>query len=59
MTPEVLGTSAVALPALALGLLAGAWLRSRVQQEMFRTVVLAVLVFTGIGVIISASGGLA
>jgi uncharacterized membrane protein YfcA len=59
VTPEVLGTSAVALPALALGLLAGAWLRSRVQQEMFRTVVLAVLVFTGIGVIISASGGLA
>lgn len=59
VTPEVLATSAVALPALALGLLAGAWLRSRVQQEMFRTLVLAVLVFTGIGVIISASGSLA
>ena len=54
-TPEVLGTSGVALPALAAGLLAGAWLRSRVQQEVFRTVALAVLVFTGIGVIISVS----
>lgn len=59
MTPEVLETSAVALPALAVGLLAGAWLRSRVQQEMFQTLVLAVLVFTSIGVIVSASGSLA
>jgi len=58
VTPEVLATSGVALPALAVGLLAGAWLRFRVQQEVFRTVVLAVLVFTSIGVIISASGGL-
>jgi uncharacterized membrane protein YfcA len=58
MTPEVLGTSAVALPALAIGLLAGAWLRLRVPQEVFQTLVLAVLVFTGIGVIVSASGGL-
>jgi len=59
MTPDVLGTSGAALPALAVGLLAGAWLRSREQQEVFRTVVLAVLVLTSIGVIISASGGLA
>jgi uncharacterized membrane protein YfcA len=58
MTPEVLGTSAVALPALAVGLLAGAWLRSRVPQELLQTLVLAVLVLTGIGVIVSASGGL-
>jgi len=58
VTPEVLATSGVALPALAVGLLAGAWLRFRVQQEVFRTVVLAVLVFTSIGVIISASEGL-
>jgi uncharacterized membrane protein YfcA len=58
MTSEVLATSGMALPALALGLLAGAWLRLRVQQELFRTVVLAVLVLTSIGVIISASGGL-
>ncbi len=56
VTPEVLGMSGVALPALAVGLLAGAWLRLRVQQEVFRTVVLAVLVFTSIGVIISARG---
>jgi uncharacterized membrane protein YfcA len=55
VTPEVLGTSAVALPPLAVGLLVGAWLRLRVQQEVFRTVVLAVLVSTSIGVIISAS----
>ena len=58
MTPEVLRTSAVALPALAVGLLAGAWLRSRVPQELFQTLVLAVLVFTSIGIIVSASGGL-
>jgi uncharacterized membrane protein YfcA len=56
VTPEVLGTSGVALPAMTVGLLAGAWLRLRVQQEVFRTVVLAVLVFTSIGVIISARG---
>jgi uncharacterized membrane protein YfcA len=55
VTPEVLGTSGVALPALAAGLLAGAWLRSRVQQEVFRTVALAVLVLTGIAIIISVS----
>jgi uncharacterized membrane protein YfcA len=58
VTPEVLGTSGAALPALAIGLLAGAWVRLRVQQEAFRTVVLAVLVFTSIGVIVSASGGI-
>ena len=52
---EVLAATGVALPALALGLLAGAWLRSRVQQEVFRTLVLAVLVFTSIGVIVSVS----
>jgi hypothetical protein len=39
--------------------MAGAWLRSRVHEGLFRTVVLAVLVFTSIGVIISASGSLA
>jgi len=58
VTPEVLATSGMALPALALGLLAGAWLRLQVQQELFRTVVVAVLVFTSVGVIISASGGI-
>jgi uncharacterized membrane protein YfcA len=56
VTPDVLGTSAVALPPLAVGLLVGAWLRLRVRQEVFRVVVLAVLVCTSIGVIVSASG---
>jgi len=51
--PVIVG--AVGIVPLAAGLLAGAWLRSRVQQEVFRTVALAVLVFTGIGVIISVS----
>jgi uncharacterized membrane protein YfcA len=55
---EVLTATGLALPAVAAGLVAGAWLRSRVQQELFRTLVLAVLVFTSVGVIISTSGGL-
>jgi uncharacterized membrane protein YfcA len=55
---DVLTATGVALPAVGAGLMAGAWLRSRVQQGLFRTVVLAVLVFTSIGVIVSTSGGL-
>jgi uncharacterized membrane protein YfcA len=55
VTPEVLGISGVALPALALGLLAGVWLRARVNEALFRTLVLLVLVLTSIGVIVSAS----
>ena len=55
---DVLTATGLALPAVAAGLVAGAWLRSRVQQELFRTLVLAVLVSTSIGVIISTSGGL-
>jgi uncharacterized membrane protein YfcA len=55
ITGEALKATGVALPALAAGLLAGAWLRMRVQQDVFRKLALAVLVFTGIGVIISAS----
>jgi uncharacterized membrane protein YfcA len=55
---DVLTATGLALPAVAVGLMAGAWLRSRVRQGLFRTVVLAVLVFTSIGVIISTSGGL-
>jgi uncharacterized membrane protein YfcA len=55
---DVLTATGVALPAVAAGLMAGAWLRSRVRQGLFRTVVLAVLVFTSIGVIVSTSGGL-
>jgi uncharacterized membrane protein YfcA len=46
----------VAIPGMALGLLVGTRLRSRVQPTSFRTLVLAVLVITSIGVIVSASG---
>ncbi len=56
LTPKVAGTAAVAVPAMALGLVAGAWLRARVEERLFRTVVLAVLVLTSVGVIISAVG---
>jgi uncharacterized membrane protein YfcA len=55
---EVLVTTGVALPAVAAGILAGAWLRPRVSQALFRAAALAVLFFTSVGVIISASGGL-
>jgi len=55
MTGEVLAASAAALPALAVGLLAGAWLRRRVSQGLFRTLVLAFLVLASAGVILSAS----
>ena len=48
--------TAVAVPGMALGLLVGARLRSRVEPQFFRTLVLAVLVITSIGVIVSASG---
>ena len=58
VTPDVVRTSAIALPALVIGLVAGAWLRSRVHEELFRLVVLLFLILTSIGVIISASLGL-
>jgi uncharacterized membrane protein YfcA len=48
--------TAVALPGMAVGLLAGTRLRSRVDPAFFRTLVLGVLVLTSIGVIVSASG---
>ena len=59
VTPDVLRFSAIALPAMAIGLLAGAWLRYRVREETFRLLVLLVLILTSIGVIVSASLGLA
>ena len=59
VTPDVVRTSAIALPAMALGLAAGGWLRYRVREELFRLIVLLVLIFSSIGVIISASLGLA
>jgi hypothetical protein len=53
---DALVATAVALPGIALGLLVGAALRARVQPELFRKLVLAVLVITSIGVIVSVSG---
>ena len=55
---DALVATAVAIPGLALGLLVGTRLRSRVQPTMFRTLVLAVLVITSVGVIVSATGAL-
>jgi hypothetical protein len=59
VTPDVLRTSAIALPALVVGLVIGAWLRYRVREELFRLLVLMLLILTSVGVIISASLGLA
>jgi len=58
VTPDVVRTSVIALPAMALGLAAGGRLRYRVREELFRLIVLLVLIFSSIGVIISASLGL-
>jgi uncharacterized membrane protein YfcA len=58
VTPDVVRTSAIALPALVIGLVAGAWLRYRVREELFRLLVLLFLILTSIGVIISALLGL-
>jgi uncharacterized membrane protein YfcA len=57
VTPEVVRTSAIALPAMAIGMFAGVRLRSRVHGELFRFLVLLLLILTSIGVIISASLG--
>ena len=58
VTPDVLRISAIALPAMAVGLLAGAWLRYRVREEVFRLLVLLILILTSVGVIVSASWSL-
>jgi uncharacterized membrane protein YfcA len=54
ITGEVLLLVAAALPAVVAGLLAGAWLRRHVQPERFRAVVVAVLIVTSTGVLVSA-----
>jgi hypothetical protein len=54
VTPDVVRASAIALPAMAIGMFAGVWLRSRVQGELFRLLVLLILILTSAGVIISA-----
>ena len=56
ITGDVLLLSAAALPALALGVAAGAWLRRHVEPERFRAVVLAVLLVTSGAVLASAAG---
>jgi len=53
ITGDVLLLVAAALPAVGVGLLAGAWLRRRVEAERFRAIVVAVLVLTSAGVLIS------
>ena len=56
ITGDVLLLSVAALPAIALGLMFGAWLRSHVQPERFRAVVVAVLIVTSLAVLASAAG---
>lgn len=55
VTMDVARISAITLPAMALGLLAGVWLRPRVREETFRLLVLLILILTSVAVIISAS----
>ena len=56
ITGDVLLLSAAALPALALGVAAGAWLRRHVQPERFRVLVLAILLVTSLAVLASVAG---
>ncbi|MDO8613698.1 MAG: sulfite exporter TauE/SafE family protein [Dehalococcoidia bacterium] len=56
ITGDVLVLSVAALPAIALGLMFGAWLRSHVQPERFRALVVAVLIVTSLAVLASAVG---
>jgi len=55
VTPDVLRVSAMALPAMAVGLVVGIWLRSRVPEETFRLLVLSILILSSVGIIVSAS----
>lgn len=57
ITGGVLVISAVALPAVVLGLVAGAWLRRRLDPDRFRTVVIGVLMMTSLAVLVSTAGG--
>jgi uncharacterized membrane protein YfcA len=58
VTPEILRTSAIGLPALVAGLFLGGWVRSWMPESVFRAVVLGVLIATSIAVIVSASGSM-
>ena len=52
---DVLVTAAACLPAIALGILSGTILRSRLDPERFRHVVLAVLIVSSAGILISVA----
>ncbi len=52
---DVLVTAAACLPAMALGILSGMMLRSRLEPERFRHVVLAVLIVSSAGILISVA----
>jgi uncharacterized protein len=55
ITGDVLLLVAAALPAVVAGLFAGAWLRRHVEPERFRAIVVAVLIVTSAGVLVSAA----
>jgi uncharacterized membrane protein YfcA len=54
ITEDVLLATAVGVPGILLGALAGAWIRGHMDQERFRLTVLAVLVFSSLAVLLSA-----
>jgi len=55
VTRDVLVMSAAALPAMALGIVFGGWLRRRLDPERFRAIVLAVLVVTSVAVLVGSA----
>lgn len=52
---DVLITAAACLPAMVLGILSGRMLRSRLDPERFRHVVLAVLIISSAGILVSVA----
>ncbi len=54
---DILIASAVGLPAVALGSLAGRWARAHVSEELFRLLVLGLLFTSSGAVLASAAGG--
>lgn len=54
ITQDVLVTTAVCIPGIILGGIAGSWLRRHLSQERFRVLVLAVLVLSSLAVLLSA-----
>lgn len=56
ITDDVLIVAAASVPAMALGMLSGMWLRRRLDSERFRLVVLGVLIVSSVAVMVSALG---